>query len=110
MLSQLHAYNTERVVALASRTLSPAVRKYSTVEREVLACFWAVERWSTYLWGHHFVLHTDHQALSTLFTSKGTSRAGLRVVGWLACLLCFSYDVALHPGTRNKLFVQDSIA
>ncbi|KAJ8000091.1 hypothetical protein DPEC_G00201250 [Dallia pectoralis] len=101
VLSQLHSDNTERVVAFASRTFSPAERKYSTVEREALACVWAVERWRTYLWGRHFVLRTDHQALTTLLTSKGIGRAGMRVARWSAQLLCFAYDVAYRPGKLN---------
>lgn len=101
VLSQLHSDNTERVVPFASRTLSPTERKYSTVEREALACVWAVERWRTYQWGHHFVLRTDHQALTTLLTSKGTGRAGLRIARWSARLLCFTYDVAYRPGKLN---------
>lgn len=52
VLSQLHPDNTERIVAFASRTLSDAERKYSTVEKEALACMWAVDRSRTYLWGH----------------------------------------------------------
>lgn len=36
VLTQLHPDNSERVVAFASRTLSPAERKYSTVEHEAL--------------------------------------------------------------------------
>nr|XP_055067930.1 uncharacterized protein K02A2.6-like [Misgurnus anguillicaudatus] len=101
VLSQLHADGTERIVAFASRTLSSAERKYSTVEREALACVWCVEKWRTYLWGRHFVLRTDHQALTTLLTSKGTGRAGLRIARWSARLLCYSYDVAFRPGRYN---------
>uniref|UniRef100_A0A096LYT1 Gypsy retrotransposon integrase-like protein 1 n=1 Tax=Poecilia formosa TaxID=48698 RepID=A0A096LYT1_POEFO len=78
-----------------------AERKYSTVEREALACVWAVERWRTYLWGRRFVLRTDHQALTTLLTSKGSGRAGLRIARWSARLLCFTYDVTYRPGNQN---------
>lgn len=101
LLTQLHPENTERIIAFASRTLSPAERKYSTVEREALAFVRAVERWRTYLWGHHFVLRTDHQALTTLLTSKGAGRAGLRIARWSARLLCFTYDVTYRPGKLN---------
>ncbi|XP_057698600.1 uncharacterized protein K02A2.6-like [Corythoichthys intestinalis] len=97
----MHVDQTERVVAFASMTLSPAERKYSTVEREALACVWAVEKWRTYLWGRRFVLRTDHQALTTLLTSKGSSRAGLRIARWSARLLCFTYDVTYRPGYMN---------
>lgn len=77
VLTQRHSDQSERVVAFASRTLSPAERKHSPVERKVLACVWAVERWRTYLWGRCFVLRTEHQELTTLLNSKGSGRAGL---------------------------------
>lgn len=38
VLSRLHTDGIECLVAFASRTLLPAERKYSTVEREALAC------------------------------------------------------------------------
>ena len=101
VLTQLHPDNTERTVAFASRTLSPAERKYSTIEREALACVWAVEKWRTYLWGRHIMLCTDHQALTSLLTSKGAGRTGLRIARWSARLLCFTYDVIYHPGKLN---------
>ncbi|CAM5138680.1 unnamed protein product, partial [Eretmochelys imbricata] len=44
VLTQLHEDNTERTVAYASRTLSNAERKYSTVKKEALACVWATEK------------------------------------------------------------------
>uniref|UniRef100_A0A8C1P207 Reverse transcriptase/retrotransposon-derived protein RNase H-like domain-containing protein n=1 Tax=Cyprinus carpio TaxID=7962 RepID=A0A8C1P207_CYPCA len=70
VLTQLHPDGVERVVALSSRTLSTSERKYSTVEKEALACVWAVEKWRTYVWGHRFTLRTDHQALTTLLSTK----------------------------------------
>lgn len=51
VLSQIHENNTERITAFASRTLSTAERKYSTIEKEALECVWVVEKWRTYLWG-----------------------------------------------------------
>lgn len=45
VLTQIHADDSERTVAFASRSLSAAERKYSIVEKKALACVWAVERW-----------------------------------------------------------------
>lgn len=101
VLTQMHG-QTERVVAFASRSLSSAERKYSTIEKEALGCVWAVEKWRTLLWGRKFTLRTDHQALTTLLTSKGTDRAGMRIARWAARLLCFTYDVIYRPGSQNS--------
>lgn len=69
VLTQLHADGVERTVAFASRTLSAAERKYSTMEKEALACVFAVEKWRPYLWGHHFTLRTDTGRLRTTYSS-----------------------------------------
>ena len=69
----------ERIVAFASCTLSFAERKYSTTEKDALTCVWAVERWQTYVWGRRFTLRTNHQALTTLLSTKGMNRAGMRI-------------------------------
>ncbi|KAF7664139.1 hypothetical protein LDENG_00188000 [Lucifuga dentata] len=101
LLTQIHPDHSERTVAFASRKLTPAERKYSTVEKEALGCVWAVEKWRTYLWGHRFTLKTDHQALTTILTTKGTDRAGMRVVRWSARLMCFDYDISYRVGVQN---------
>ncbi|KAL1277069.1 hypothetical protein QQF64_023742 [Cirrhinus molitorella] len=101
VLTQMHPDKVERTVAFAFRTLTAAERKYSTVEKEALACVWAVEKWRPYLWGQHFILRTDHRALTTLLATKGIGRAGMRVARWSARLLCYTYDVVYRPGSLN---------
>lgn len=101
VFAQVQPDGTEKPVAFASRTLTVTERKYSTVEKEALACVWAVEKWRTYLWGRRFTLRTDHQALTTLLSTKGLGRAGMRVARWSARLLCFDYDVVYRPGSQN---------
>lgn len=70
---------TERPVAFASRAFSLTEQKYSTGEREALACVWACERWHVYLYGQKFTLRTDHQALSTLMSPSGSDHKPLHV-------------------------------
>jgi len=60
----------QQTIAYASRVLAPHEQKYSVGERGALACVWAVEKWHTYLWGRKFLLRTDHQALTTLLSTK----------------------------------------
>nr|XP_055041695.1 uncharacterized protein K02A2.6-like [Misgurnus anguillicaudatus] len=108
VITQLHPDHTERPIAFASRTLTPAERKYSTVEKEALACVWTVERWRTYLWGRKFTLRTDHQALTTLLATRGMNRAGMRIARWSARLLCFNYNLEYRPGKSN--FVADCLS
>ncbi len=44
VLTQMHPDKIERTVAFASRTLAATENKYFTVEKEALACVWAVEK------------------------------------------------------------------
>ncbi|CAM5077234.1 unnamed protein product [Eretmochelys imbricata] len=101
VLTQLHKDNTESTVAFASRTLNNAERKYSTVEKEALACVWTTEKWRTYLWGRTFKLLTDHSPLMMLLTTKGLGRAGYRIARWSARLLSFNYELEYKPGNQN---------
>ena len=88
-------------VAFASRTLTSAERNYSVGEKEALSCVWACEKWFQYVWGRHFVLRTDHQALTTLLSSKGSGRQSMRIARWATRLLRFNYTVEYLPGLRN---------
>ena len=99
-LSQLHQ-DGERPVAFASRTLSPTERKYSASEREALACMWACEHWNFYLYGRHFTLVTDHQALKTLLTTGGSGHRPLRLHRWSDRLFQYTFTVTYRPGKLN---------
>ncbi|UYV68635.1 K02A2.6-like, partial [Cordylochernes scorpioides] len=79
VVSQLSEKGEERIVACASRTLSDAEMKYSIVEKEALACVWACEKFRRWVWGLKFTLRTDQSSLTTLLTTKGNDRAGLRI-------------------------------
>ncbi len=56
---------TEKPVGFVSRTLTDTERKYSQLEKEGLACVFAVSRFHSYVYGHHFTLITDHKPLLT---------------------------------------------
>jgi len=66
-----------------------------------LACVWVIEKWRTYVWGRKFILRTDHSPLTTLLSSYGLGRAGMRIAHWSACLLSFNYEIVYKPGHQN---------
>ena len=57
---------TEKLVAFASRTLAPAEKNYSQLDREALAIMFGVKRFHSYLYGRHFQIYSDHQQLRYL--------------------------------------------
>jgi len=90
-----------RPVAFASATLSGAQRRYSTGDKEALACLWAVEKWRVYLWGRHFTLMTDHSALVSLLGKSDSTRRSLRVARWAERLSNFNYTMEYKRGSEN---------
>ncbi|UYV63679.1 hypothetical protein LAZ67_2005286 [Cordylochernes scorpioides] len=103
VVSQLSEKGEERIVACASRTLSDAERKYSIVEKEALACVWACEKFRRWVWGLKLTLRTDQSSLTTLLTTKGNDRAGLRIARWSARLMNFDYNIEYKKGRDNVL-------
>ena len=59
---------SEKPIAYASRTLSPAERNYSQLEKEGLAVIFAVRKFHQYLFGRKFVIYSDHKPLKYLLS------------------------------------------
>ena len=67
VLSHRLPNGSERPVAFASHTLSPAETRYSQIEKEGLVCVFGVKRLHHYLVGRRLLLCTDHKPLMSLF-------------------------------------------
>ena len=90
-------------IAFASKTLSPAKRKYSAGEREALACICACEHWHNFLFGRKFTLRTDHEALTTLLTSSGSGHKPLQLHRWSDQLYQYNFSVEYISGSTNHV-------
>ncbi|KAJ1103617.1 hypothetical protein NDU88_001038, partial [Pleurodeles waltl] len=91
----------EHTIAFASRSLSDTEVNYSTIEREALACVWAVHKFKTYIWGMACTLYTDHKPLVFLMDGNGLGKASSRLVRLLSKLQEFNLDVKYIPGGKN---------
>ncbi|CAF4220020.1 unnamed protein product [Didymodactylos carnosus] len=58
------------VVAYASRTLTPAERKYVATEKEALAIVWGTKHFRPYLEGGKVLVRSDYKALQWLKSAK----------------------------------------
>lgn len=91
----------ERVVAYASRTLSPDERNdknYSSFKLELLGLKWAItEKFKDYLYGTHVDVFTDNNPLVHL----DTATLGAVEQRWVAQLANFDFTVKYRPGKEN---------
>ena len=67
----------ERPAAFGSKTFSATEQKWSVLEQELYAAFWAMRRWERLLLGHPFYLQTDHRNILQLMKAQAP-----KVVRW----------------------------
>ncbi len=88
-----------RVIAYASRGLSPSEQNYSAHKLEFLALKWAVsDKFHDYLYGNSFVVFTDNNPLTYVLSSAKLDATGHR---WLASLAAYDFGIKYRPGSKN---------
>ena len=93
---------SERPIAFASRSLSPAEKGYAQLDKEALAIVFGVTKFHVYLYGHAFTIYSDHKPLQHLFNpSKAISTmASARIQRWALLLSSYRYTVSYKPGSQ----------
>ena len=100
VLSHVMEDGEGRPVAYASRTLSVAEKNYSQPEKEALVVVHGVNKFHYYIYDRHFIIQSDHQPLSYLFSnSKAISpTTSSRIKRWSLTLRTYSYTITHKPG------------
>jgi hypothetical protein len=86
------------VIYYASRTLNDAQLNYSTTEKELLAVFFALDKFRSYLLGSKVIIYSDHMALKHLFSKKD---AKSRLIRWILLLQEFDIEIRDKKGSKN---------
>lgn len=86
------------MIAFYSQRFKHGQRHYSASMKECCGVVLALTHWRPYLFGKHFVLYTDHQALVHMFYMQDTSNMLTR---WAIALQNFDFTVKHIPGKLN---------
>ena len=97
------AQGQDRPIAYASRSLTKAETGYSQIEKESLAIIYGVQKFHQYLYGRHFVLLTDHKALTYILgPKKGIPiLAASRLQRWAIQLAAYTFDIKYRTSKQN---------
>ena len=91
--------NQRRVIAYASRSLSPSERNYPAHKLEFLTLKWAItDKFHEYLYGAEFQVFTDNTPLTYILTTAKLDATGHR---WVAALSNYSFSISYKPGRNN---------
>ena len=91
--------NQRRVIAYASRSLSPSKRNYPVHKLEFLAFKLAItDKFHEYLYGAEFQVFTDNNPLTYVLTTAKLDATGHR---WVAALSNYTFSISYKPGRNN---------
>ena len=84
-------------IAFASKTLSPAEKRYANIEREMLAVVFGCERFHNYVYGTRFTIQSDHKPLE-MISRKNLYAAPTRLQRMLLRVQQYDFDITYLPG------------
>ncbi|WJZ89358.1 hypothetical protein VitviT2T_008581 [Vitis vinifera] len=86
------------VIYYASKTLNEAQRNYTTIEKELLAVVFTLDKFHAYLVGSFIIVFTNHSALNYLLTKQD---AKVRLIRWILLLQEFDLQIKEKKGVEN---------
>lgn len=105
----------EKPVSFMSRSLSPAEKRYSQIQKEAAAIVFGVKKFHQYLFGRSdpFILRTDHKPLLSIFNpSKGIPEISAnRLQRYAIFLSAYNYKIEYVSSANNAAdFLSRSVA
>lgn len=97
ILIQKDSEDQERVIAYASRSLTPCQKRWTATELEAGALIYALETFRTYLLGNKTIVRTDHSPLPWLKQNKDKT---YKLTRWVLRLQEFDIEIQHKPGRR----------
>lgn len=103
VLVQENEEGKPRVISFASKSLTATEKKYAQNQREALSAVWAVEHFSYFLLGRHFILKTDAQGMAFVLSRsrEESKRALTRADGWALRLSPYNFEIEYIRGVDN---------
>ena len=86
------------MVYYASKTLNEAHRNYTTIEKELLAIVYALDKFRAYLIEAEIIIFTDHSSLKYLLTQQNSK---VRLIIWVLLLQEFNLQIWDKKGVEN---------
>ncbi|CAC5415745.1 unnamed protein product [Mytilus coruscus] len=103
VISPRYPNGSDRPIAFASRSLAPAEKNYSQIDKEALGIIWGIKKFHSYLYGRKFKLITDHQPLIYIFNpQKGVSvTASARLQRYSLFLSGHEYEIEFRGTAKH---------
>jgi hypothetical protein len=88
----------DSIIACASRTLKPAEKNYSVIEKECLALVYAVKQFWHYLLGKPVIVFTNHNPLQWLSSQKMEGK----LARWALAMQEYDFTIKYRRGNQNQ--------
>jgi transposase InsO family protein len=85
----------EKVIAYASKVLSKSERKYCVTRKELLAVVTFIKHFRPFLYGHKFLVRTDHSSLRWLLRFKDPEG---QLARWLEVIAAYDMEIEHRAG------------